>query len=102
MSDVREPDGLAHVVAERVPVHPRSAPPRTCLFAASARPTLVRAGERDAATLVGRRRGREVEREPLASLDYAAVVDDETFEDVGTRSPPRPRAGRRDGSGRRA
>jgi pantoate--beta-alanine ligase len=42
---------------------------------------LVAAGERDAGALRARMRAR-IEAEPLATLDYVAVVDDRTFEDV--------------------
>jgi pantoate--beta-alanine ligase len=42
---------------------------------------LVAAGERDAGALRARMRTR-IEAEPLVTLDYVAVVDDRTFEDV--------------------
>jgi pantoate--beta-alanine ligase len=60
-----------------------------CLFLAlSEAAELARGGERDAAAIVAAM-AREVGATPLARLDYAAVVDDETFEDVRALAPGR-------------
>jgi pantoate--beta-alanine ligase len=48
---------------------------------------LAKSGERDAAKLVAAM-AREVGATTEARLDYAAVVDDETFEDVATMTGP--------------
>jgi pantoate--beta-alanine ligase len=48
---------------------------------------MVEAGERDANELRTRMRAR-IEAEPLAALDYVAVVDDRTFEDVDRIAGP--------------
>ena len=55
-------------------------PPRVAAAAA-------RAGERDAATLIAIM-AREIGATAQAGLDYAAVVDDETFEEVRTLERP--------------
>jgi len=48
---------------------------------------MVEAGDRDANELRARMRAR-IEAEPLAALDYVAVVDDRTFEDVDRIAGP--------------
>jgi len=48
---------------------------------------LARIGERDAAVLVAAM-AREVGATPLARLDYAAVVDDDTFRPVALLDRP--------------
>jgi pantoate--beta-alanine ligase len=59
-----------------------------CLFLAlSEAAELAKGGERDAARLVAAM-AREVGATANARLDYAAVVDDETFEDAGTIAGP--------------
>ena len=78
----REPDGLARSsrnaylgTEERVQA--------SCLFLALTEAAeRARAGERDANVLVAVM-AREIGGTPLAKLDYAAVVDDETFEPIG-------------------
>jgi pantoate--beta-alanine ligase len=84
---VREPDGLALSSRNRR-LTPEQREAAGCLFLAlSEAAELARAGERDAAKLVAAM-AREVGATPLARLDYAAVVDAETFDDVHEISRP--------------
>lgn len=84
---VREADGLALSSRNRL-LTPEQRDAAGCLFLAlSEAAELARAGERDAAKLVAAM-AREVGATPLARLDYAAVVDDETFDDVREISRP--------------
>jgi len=78
---VREPDGLAMSSRNaRLSAEQREA--AGCLFLAlSEAAELARSGERDAAALVAAM-AREVGATPEARLDYAAVVDEATFEEV--------------------
>jgi pantoate--beta-alanine ligase len=80
---VREPGGLALSSRnERLTAEQRDA--ASCLFSGlAAAAELARAGERDVARLVAVI-AREVGATSQARLGYAAVVDDETFEEVGT------------------
>lgn len=78
---VREPDGLA-LSSRNERLTPEQREAAGCLFLAlSEAAELARAGERDARVLVAAM-AREVGATPLARLDYAAVVDEETFESV--------------------
>lgn len=80
---VREPDGLA-MSSRNVRLAPEQREAAGCLFLAlSEASALARAGERDAARLVAAM-AREVGATPAARLDHAAVVDEETFEEVRT------------------
>lgn len=84
---VREPDGLAMSSRNRR-LTPEQREAAGCLFLAlSEAAELARAGERDAAKLVAAM-AREVGATPLARLDYAAVVDAETFDDIHEISRP--------------
>jgi pantoate--beta-alanine ligase len=84
---VREPDGLAMSSRNRR-LTPEQREAAGCLFLAlSEAAELARAGERDAAKVVAAM-AREVGATPLARLDYAAVVDAETFDDVHEISRP--------------
>lgn len=80
---VREPDGLAMSSRNRrLSTEQREA--AGCLFLAlSEAAELAKGGEREAARLVAVM-AREIGATPEARLDYVAVVDDETFEEVVT------------------
>lgn len=78
---VREPDGLA-VSSRNVRLGAEEREQAGCLFLAlSEAAALARGGEREAAIVVAAM-AREIGATPLARLDYAAVVDDATFEPV--------------------
>jgi pantoate--beta-alanine ligase len=84
---IRESDGLAWSSRNRL-LAPEEREQAGCLFLALAEAaTLARAGERDPAVLVATM-AREVGATPLARLDYAAVVDDETFLPRTVLEPP--------------
>lgn len=76
---VREPDGLA-MSSRNVFLGPQEREQAGCLFLALTEAAeRARAGERDPAVLVAAM-AREIGATPLARLEYAAVVDDATFE----------------------
>jgi pantoate--beta-alanine ligase len=84
---VREADGLA-MSSRNARLSPEQREAAGCLFLAlSEAAELARSGERDAARLVAVM-AREIGATPQARLDYAAVVDDGTFEEVRKVDPP--------------
>jgi pantoate--beta-alanine ligase len=84
---VREPDGLAMSSRNRR-LTPEQREAAGCLFLAlSEAAQLAKGGEREATRLVAVM-AREIGATREARLDYAAVVDDATFEDVRTIERP--------------
>jgi pantoate--beta-alanine ligase len=78
---VREPDGLALSSRNRL-LSSEQREAATCLFLAlSEAAQLVRSGERETARLVAAM-AREIGATPHARIDYVAVVDERSFEEV--------------------
>lgn len=78
---VREADGVA-MSSRNARLTPAEREAAGCLFLAlSEAAEMAHAGERDAARLVAVM-ARQIDATPLARLDYAAVVDEESFEEV--------------------
>ncbi|MEX2204389.1 MAG: pantoate--beta-alanine ligase [Actinomycetota bacterium] len=84
---VREADGLA-MSSRNARLSPEQREAAGCLFLAlSEAAELARSGGRDASRLVAAM-VREIGATPQARLDYAAVVDDDTFEELRTVDRP--------------
>jgi pantoate--beta-alanine ligase len=84
---VREPDGLARSSRNSL-LLPEEREAAGCLFLAlAAAAEMTKAGERDTGPLVAVM-AREIGATPQARLDYAAVVDDRTFEEVARIDGP--------------
>jgi pantoate--beta-alanine ligase len=97
---VREQDGLA-VSSRNANLSPEERAAAPCLYEALARAAwLVEGGELDAGALRAEM-AKRIGHEPLARLDYVAVVDEQTFEEVGRlRGPSRALVAARIGSTR--
>lgn len=83
----RERDGLARS-SRNAALSPEEREQASCLFLALTEAAeRARSGERDTNTLVAVM-AREIGATPLARLDYAAVVDEATFEPIGVADRP--------------
>jgi pantoate--beta-alanine ligase len=82
---VRDPDGLA-LSSRNIHLNAAERRAARCLYEALAGAAdLAAEGERDV-EFIRKAMSRRIESEDLAELDYAAVVDDETFDEIDTMS----------------
>jgi pantoate--beta-alanine ligase len=84
---VREPDGLAWASRNRFLTSDEREHAPSLFLGLSEAAVAARGGERDAAAVVAAI-AREVGAADLARLDYAAVVDDATFQPIATLDRP--------------
>jgi pantoate--beta-alanine ligase len=84
---VRDPDGLALSSRNRYLGHEERAQAGCLFLALTEAAERARSGERDAGVIVAVM-AREIGATPLARLDYAAVVDETTFERPATIDAP--------------
>jgi pantoate--beta-alanine ligase len=84
---VREPDGLARSSRNRLLTSDEREHAPSLFLGLSEAAVAARGGERDVATLVAAI-AREVGAADLARLDYAAVVDEATFQPISTLDRP--------------
>jgi pantoate--beta-alanine ligase len=87
VSTVREPDGLALSSRNAFLSPPERAAAPVLFEALSDAATMVRGGERDG-DIVRAAMARTIGSEPVARLDYVAIVDDASWEDVSTIGAP--------------
>jgi pantoate--beta-alanine ligase len=87
VSTVREPDGLAMSSRNAFLSPPERGVAPVLFEALSDAATMVRGGERDG-DVVRAAMARTIGSEPVARLDYVAVVDDASWEDVTTIGAP--------------
>jgi pantoate--beta-alanine ligase len=84
---VRDPDGLALSSRNRYLGHEERAQAACLFLALTEAAERARSGERDAGVIVAVM-AREIGATPLARLDYAAAVDETTFERAATIDAP--------------